>query len=115
MIVSHLLLTGFMLFWLSERYAQEKELLRKELAADFRLAEQSMIDSLLNTIFLHPIDDIKAAGITSIMLRSNVSSLGKKDQKDDKVEKSNSFMSIVVKQDSAFTFDSQKSSQNVLK
>ena len=115
MIVSHLLLTGFMLFWLSERYAQEKEVLRKELTADFKLAEQSMIDSLLNTIFLHPIEDLKTAGITSIMLRSNVSSSGKKDQKDDKVEKSNSFMSIVVKQDSAFTFDSLKSSQNVLK
>jgi len=55
MIVSQVLLTGFVIFWLLEQYKQEENSLRKELTFQFANSQNEVIDSLLQVFVINPI------------------------------------------------------------
>lgn len=54
MVISHLLLTLFVIQWLVTRYAQEKSTLKKELTREFVESEEKMLDSLLMVKVVDP-------------------------------------------------------------
>ena len=55
MVISQLLLTGFVIFWLLEQYKQEENSLRKELTFQFANSQNEVIDSLLQVFVINPI------------------------------------------------------------
>lgn len=55
MIVSQLLLTLFVFYWLKGQYKEEEKLLRSELNRGFETAEQMMVDSVLAVHLINPI------------------------------------------------------------
>jgi len=60
MIISHLLLTVFVLQWLVSRYSLEKISLKKELNREFIASEEKMLDSLLIVKVVDPFLQSKA-------------------------------------------------------
>lgn len=54
MILSYLMLSGFVLYWLSSRYGQEKQSLWNELQREFVLSEQVMLDTLIIGTMINP-------------------------------------------------------------
>lgn len=54
MITSHLLLAAFVVYWLFDRFKQEKQLLARDLHAGFQLAEQMTLDSMLMNRVIDP-------------------------------------------------------------
>lgn len=70
MISSQILLSLFLVYWLSTQYSENKNLLKKELQRELRQAEQQVIDSMLSSQLIDPIlGDTKLQGI--YMLNSN--------------------------------------------
>ncbi|MFN8206092.1 MAG: HAMP domain-containing sensor histidine kinase [Bacteroidales bacterium] len=55
MILSYLMLLLFILFWISERYKQERENLRTELLAEFHMSEQQVLDTLIMERMINPL------------------------------------------------------------
>ncbi|MBU1013657.1 MAG: HAMP domain-containing histidine kinase [Bacteroidetes bacterium] len=55
MLLSQLLLTFFVLYWLIGQYRMEKFTLQRELSRGFDTAERSMIDSLMSIHLINPI------------------------------------------------------------
>ena len=55
MIVSQIVLTGFVLQWLQSQYKNEKSELQKELSRQFEKSEQEVLDTLLENNLIAPI------------------------------------------------------------
>lgn len=55
MVISQFLLAGFVIYWLTGRFQNEKELLYKDLLVKFRASEQKMLDSLILEKMLGPV------------------------------------------------------------
>ena len=67
MIFSQVILTAFVIYWLSGRVKQEKLELRKDLLFDFQQSEQKMLDTLIMDKMIHPVLRWKrppASGVT---------------------------------------------------
>ncbi len=55
MLLSYLLLVGFVFYWLHARYSEERVRLHKEIARSFNEAEQSMMDSIIIKRMVDPV------------------------------------------------------------
>ena len=55
MIFSQLLIAAFLVYWLVERYDNEKTQLRKDLLREFESSEQMMFDTMIRIKLLNPV------------------------------------------------------------
>jgi len=55
MIISQILLTGFVLYWLTGQYNDEEKTLRNELSSQFKKSQDQVFDSLLVTYVINPV------------------------------------------------------------
>ncbi len=55
MLLSQILLTGFVLYWLVGQYKEEEQTLRTDLTSQFKNSQDQVLDSLLLTYIINPV------------------------------------------------------------
>lgn len=96
MIFSQVLITAFVIYWLTERYKYEMDELRKDLTREFELSEQEMLDTMIRARMINPIlhgNSISANKIAIINAQNSQSvinvtktSNGNSDEKNDSIK-----------------------------
>ena len=113
MLISQILLTGFVIYWLADRYRQEKALLYKELVMEFKSSEQKMLDTMIVKMMINPVLEEHSMIRDSSRIMTHITSKPDKDTQNIRLKKNANIIYLTIK-DSVKSFESKDHLKNKL-